>query len=98
MLLILVNLLSCDLLYAGLWQLSAKRVAERERLRGFNYIAEKAWYVNDFKMCEFELYWAGIEGNRVFGDIDTADMYVVRVCENKLFLKRNSHEFCIRQN
>ena len=49
------------------------------------------------KMREFELYWARIKGNRAFGDIDTADMYVIRVCEISFFLKRNSHEFCIPQ-
>ena len=48
-------------------------------------------------MREFELYWARIEDNTAFGDIDTADMYVVRMCEISFFLKRNSHEFCIRQ-
>ena len=46
---------------------------------------------------EFEHFWGRIEGNRAFGNIDTADMYVVRVCEISFFLKRNSHEFCIRQ-
>ena len=48
-------------------------------------------------MREFGLYRARIEGNKAFGDIDTADMYVVWVCEISFFLKRNSHEFCIRQ-
>ena len=46
---------------------------------------------------EFRLYWARIEGNRAFWELDTADMYVVRVCEISFFLKRNSHESCIRQ-
>ena len=26
-------------------------------------------YINDLQTLQFELYWAGIEGNRVFGDI-----------------------------
>ena len=37
-------------------------------------------------MREFGVYWARIEGNTVFGDIDTADLYVVRVCEISFFL------------
>ena len=45
-------------------------------------------------MREFGLYWARIEGNRVFGDIDTANLYVVRVCEISFFLSENCNEFC----
>ena len=37
-------------------------------------------------MRKFGLYWARIEGNRLFGDIGTADLYVVRVCEISFFL------------
>ena len=46
----------------------------------------------------FGLYWARIEGNRVFGDIDTANLYVARVCEISFFLSENCNEFCTSLN